>query len=168
MKANESYFAFNTFHLFLRIGTFQWVTFEKNIKNCPAFYSPLRLSPKIGFWNTSLRLSRLDRRRRRLFSSTEIDTKISGFGNILGSMIGPALSYVTPLRSVSDGTIRSGFFGRFQRAARKSGALRSALRFILRRGVLAPNEIRTVAGAPRTARPRFRDVIALTLELKKS
>jgi hypothetical protein len=94
--------------------------------------------------------------------------KISGFVNILGSMTGPALSYVTRLRSVRDGTIRSGFFGRFQRAARKSGALRSALRFILRRGVLAPNEIRTVAGAPRTARPRFRDVIALTLELKKS
>jgi hypothetical protein len=49
MKANESKFALIYFHLFLRIGTFQWVTFEKNIKNCLAFYSPLRLSPKIGF-----------------------------------------------------------------------------------------------------------------------
>jgi hypothetical protein len=43
MEENESKYAFIAFQFLLRIGTFQWVTAEKNKINSLAFYSPLRL-----------------------------------------------------------------------------------------------------------------------------
>jgi hypothetical protein len=56
MQINESKFAFIYFHFLFRIGTFQWVAREKNIKISPPPGSRVRLwangSNSHSFWSS--------------------------------------------------------------------------------------------------------------------